>query len=248
MIIEDSGIDHAPFHRTMEQMEACIESIREAPADGGKVRMIVRRPGIGRREVLDTAELTVEAGVVGDTWAIRPNRRTEDGGPHPEMQLNVIGARPLEAVAGAKGRWAFAGDQLVLDMDLTEANLPAGTVLEMGSARIEITAEPHSGCAKFSRRYGAEARRFVNSDVGQELRLRGLNAKVVQAGTIKVGDVVTKVTGDGSGGATAPVDVATADGDAVAAEPAADVATGDTAAESVDAVEPASTEGESAPQ
>jgi hypothetical protein len=35
--------------------------------------------------------------------------------------------------------------------------------------------------------------KFVNSEVGKELCLRGINAKVVQAGTIRVGERVKKL-------------------------------------------------------
>jgi MOSC domain-containing protein YiiM len=80
-----------------------------------------------------------------------------------------------------------------LDKPLSKENLPPGTKLALGSAVIEVTAEPHTGCKKFVERFGVEAMKFVNSPVGRELCLRGINAKVVQPGVIRVGDRAKKL-------------------------------------------------------
>lgn len=153
--------------------------------------MIVRRPAVDAREVLDAGQLSTEAGLVGDTWAQRSSSRTADGGPHPDMQLNVINAAFAMLLSREdEERAALAGDQLHLDLDLSERNLPTGTRLHIGDAVIEVTDQPHTGCQKFSARFGADALRFVNSPVGRELRLRGLNARVVVPGTIRRNDTV----------------------------------------------------------
>jgi MOSC domain-containing protein YiiM len=109
------------------------------------------------------------------------------------MQLNIINSRVAALVAQDKERWQLAGDQLYLDMDLSEANLPAGTRLSLGSAVIEVTPPPHLGCQKFVARFGREAMKFVNSPIGKELHLRGVNARVIQGGIIRVGDVARKI-------------------------------------------------------
>jgi MOSC domain-containing protein YiiM len=132
-------------------------------------------------------------GLVGDTWKDRGSTRTEDGSPHPDMQLNVMSARVVSFLARDPERRALAGDQLYLDLDLSHANLPAGTRLAIGSAVIEVTDQPHTGCAKFTQRFGLDALRWVNGDDGKRLRLRGLNARVVVPGTVRRGDQVTKV-------------------------------------------------------
>jgi MOSC domain-containing protein YiiM len=106
------------------------------------------------------------------------------------MQINIMNARATALVAGSKDRWPLAGDQLYVDLDLSGANLPPGTRLAIGSAVLEVTSQPHTGCAKFVARFGLDAMKFVNSPVGRELNLRGINAKVVTAGTIRVGDDV----------------------------------------------------------
>jgi MOSC domain-containing protein YiiM len=155
--------------------------------------MIVRRPDIGLREVLEFGELDQLTGLVGDTWGTRGSSRTADGSAHPDMQLTLINARLLTLLAQGQDRWALAGDQLVVDLDLSVDNLPPGTRLTLGSATIEVTAQPHTGCDKFAARFGREALKWVNSATGKQLRLRGLNAKVVQSGVIRVGDGVCKL-------------------------------------------------------
>lgn len=182
-----------PGHATAAELEAALDTIRSAPADAGVVQMIVRRPSIGVREVLDAGELDPRVGLVGDTWSTRGSRRSVDGGPHPEMQINIMSARVVALVARDKERWPLAGDQLFVDMDLSAANLPPGTQLRLGQAIIEVTAEPHTGCGKFVQRFGVDAMRFVNADEHVDLRLRGINAKVVRGGPFRVGDRLTKV-------------------------------------------------------
>ena len=182
------------IHRTTQQLEAGLVTVRAAPPTHGVLEMIVRRPAEDQREVLDSGELSHADGLVGDTWRVRGSGRTEDGSAHPDMQLNVIGVRLIDLLAGSRDRWPLAGDQLYLDLDLSHENLPAGTRLAIGDeAVIEVTEQPHAGCNKFASRYGADALRFVNSEVGRSLRLRGLNARVVVEGTVRAGDRVKKL-------------------------------------------------------
>jgi hypothetical protein len=180
-------------HLSLSELEASLESIRGAPKDQGRLELIVRRPEVGEREALEAGKLDLTEGLVGDNWKTRGSSRTADGSAHPEMQLNVMSARVIALLAMEKERWQLAGDQLFIDLDLSLENLPPGTRLTVGEAVIEVTAQPHTGCAKFMERYGKEALKFVNSEEGKRLRLRGLNAKVVQAGAIRVGDVARKV-------------------------------------------------------
>jgi hypothetical protein len=178
---------------TTEELEAGLDIIRQSPADEGVLELIVRRPQIGVREVLREGALDPVVGLVGDTWHMRTSRRTPDGSPHPDMQLNVMNARVVALVAQDKDRWPLAGDQLFVDLDLSEANLPAGTRLSLGSAVIEVTSQPHTGCGKFVERFGVDAMTFVNAAKHSALHLRGINARVVQPGTIRVGDVAKKL-------------------------------------------------------
>jgi len=180
-------------HLTMSELEAALDHLREAPSDEGVVQLIVRRPLVDEREVLDEDELDPVKGLIGDSWRFRGSSKTADGGPHPEMQINIINARVAALVAQEKDRWQLAGDQLYIDMDLSKQNLPAGTRLEIGSAVLEVTPPPHTGCHKFVSRFGVEAMMFVNSAVGKELCLRGINAKVVQAGIVRLGSTAKKI-------------------------------------------------------
>lgn len=180
-------------HLTMAELEAGLGAIRAAPKDEGVLQLIVRRPRIEEREVLEEAELDLSAGLVGDSWKHRGSSRTADGSAHPEMQLNIMNARVAALVAQDKDRWQLAGDQLYIDMDLSAENLPAGTQLAIGSAVIEVTPQPHTGCKKFVSRFGLDAMKFVNSSVGRELHLRGINARVVQPGRIRVGELAKKL-------------------------------------------------------
>jgi hypothetical protein len=181
-------------HRTTADLETALAHIRQAPAEVGVVDLVVRRPATGERDVLAEGRLDPEAGLVGDNWRTRGSTRTDDGSAHPDMQLNVINARLSRFVAVDPERRALAGDQLHLDLDLSEDNLPPGTRLALGSAVIEVTEIPHTGCAKFVERFGRDAMRFVNSPTGRQLRLRGLNARVVEAGSVRPGDEVRKLT------------------------------------------------------
>jgi len=181
-------------HLTTEELHTGLDEIRRSPRDQGTLVLIVRRPGIDEREVLEHGELDLTQGLVGDSWNRRGSSRSVDGGPHPDMQLNIMNARAIALVARSPDRWPLAGDQLFVDLDLSPANLPPGTRLAIGSAIVEVTAEPHTGCGKFVSRFGIDAMKFVNSTIGRELSLRGINAKVAQPGAIRIGDAVRKLS------------------------------------------------------
>jgi hypothetical protein len=182
-------------HLTTAELTAGLDEIRRSPADNGMLAMIVRRPRTGEREVLPEGELDLTEGLVGDNWSTRGSSLTPDGSAHPDMQLNIMNARVIALLAQDKERWPLAGDQLFIDLDLSADNLPPGTRLTVGSAVIEVTPPPHTGCQKFVTRFGQEAMKFVNSPLGRQLNLRGINARVVQPGLIRVGDTVKKIQG-----------------------------------------------------
>ena len=184
----------ADEHRVVDP-EAWLREVALSPTDNGRLDLIVRRPATGEREVLTSAELDLEVGLVGDNWLSRGSRSSADGSAELDAQLNIMNSRCARLVAQSDDRVPLAGDQLFVDIDLSPTNLPAGTRLRIGSAVIEVTAKPHTGCAKFTRRFGLEAHRWINGRVGKELRLRGICAKVVEAGTINTGDRITKVDG-----------------------------------------------------
>lgn len=184
---------HMTEHTSLAELEAGLDHIRQAPPERGRVEMIVRRPAENEREILETAELSLEYGIVGDTWIDRPSSKTDDGGPHPEMQITVMNARAAALIAADREHWALAGDQLYVDLDIGDANLPPGTRLQVGEATLEVSAHPHTGCRKFRDRFGDDARRFVNSAAGRELNLRGINTWVVEPGIVRLNDEVVKL-------------------------------------------------------
>ena len=173
-------------------VEYDVSAVRDSPAEVGRVELIVRRPQVEEREVVEEARLDPSDGLVGDCWRARGSRSMPDGSANPDAQLTVMNARSAAMIAGERERWPLAGDQLYVDLDLSAANLPPGTRLAIGDAVIEVTDLPHTGCGKFIRRFGIEAQKFVNSKVGRELNLRGINAKVVRGGTIRVGEQIRR--------------------------------------------------------
>jgi len=181
-------------HRTRTELDGALDDLRAAPKDEGVLEMIVRRPAIGARDVLETGRLDLMEGLAGDTWSKRGSSRTTDGSPHPHMQLTVMSTRVIDLLTGDRTAWPIAGDQLYVDMDLSLENLPAGTRLAVGDAIIEVSAQPHTGCDKFVARFGLDAMKFVNSPLGRQLNLRGINAIVVKEGDIRVGDIVRKTS------------------------------------------------------
>jgi hypothetical protein len=174
-------------------LDRFTDDVRAAPRDAGPLVMIVRRPTTDVRERVDEAPLDPAAGLVGDDWIRRRSRSTPDGSADPEDQLTIMSTRVLAAIEPDPARWPLAGDQLYVDLDLGVENLPAGTRLAIGDAIVQVSEKPHTGCAKFSARFGSDALRWINGPDGRQLRMRGLNARIVQAGTVRVGDTVRKV-------------------------------------------------------
>lgn len=185
-------MNHEIDHPTLQHLEAALDEIRKSPTSEGVVALLVRRPDSGEREELDEADIDVVEGLVGDNWRRRPNPRTEDGAAHPDTQLTLMNARAVAAMAGDRARWALAGDQVFVDLDLSEENLPPGARLSLGDALVEVTDIPHTGCQQFKERFGKDSLRFVNTPEGRRLRLRGVYARVVRSGKIRVGDSAKK--------------------------------------------------------
>lgn len=175
------------------QYEAGLDRILQSPKEAGELLLIVRRPADDQREILQQAHFDLDDGLLGDNWKARGSRRTPDGSANPDAQITLMNSRVIGLIEADPARWALAGDQLFVDLDLSEANLPPGTRLKVGSAVLEITALPHTGCNKFAARFGVDALQFVNAHQHKALRLRGVHARVLQAGTVGCGDIIRKI-------------------------------------------------------
>jgi MOSC domain-containing protein YiiM len=180
-------------HFSLEELNLRLPEVRTAPVDRGQLVQIVARPVTEQRELRERSEVTPEAGLPGDRWVNTCSRKLPDGRLNPDSQITIMNTRCLAILTDERDRWPLAGDNLLVDFDLSETNLPAGQRVKIGSAILEITPHPHTGCSKFSSRFGVDALKFVNSPEGKKLRLRGLHAQVVQPGTLAVGDCIEKV-------------------------------------------------------
>jgi MOSC domain-containing protein YiiM len=190
--VADRFAEHVAFHRPLADIERIAAGMGSSPTDNGIVEMIVCRPAMYERRVLAEGVLDTTHGLRGDSWETRP-ARTPDGGPDPLRQITIMNSRALASVAGQRDRWQFAGDQLIVDLDLSIANLPAGTRLQIGQALAEVTEPPHTGCAKFAGRFGADALAWASGPSGRPLRRRGMHARVLESGTVRPGDAIRKL-------------------------------------------------------
>lgn len=180
-------------HLSMEELEKGLEASLQSPREDGRLELIVRRPQVEEREVISQGRLDLAAGLEGDNWQARGSTTTPDGSADPEAQVTLMNSRVIHLLTQSKDQWPLAGDQFYVDMDLSEDNLPAGTRIAIGSAVVEVSAKPHTGCKKFSERFGVDALKFISMTENKPLRMRGINARVVQSGEFKTGDLIRKI-------------------------------------------------------
>ena len=188
---------HVPYHRQRAEIERAAAALGSSPTEIGVVEMIICRPARYERMVLDEGTLEVAHGLIGDTWEARGATNTPDGRSDRIRQVTVMNSRALASVAGERGRWELAGDQLIVDLDLSMVNLPAGTRLQIGEAVAEVTEPPHTGCAKFAGRYGVDALAWVSDRAGRQRRRRGMHVRVLRSGTVRPGDLIRKLDAGG---------------------------------------------------
>jgi MOSC domain-containing protein YiiM len=180
-------------HLNMNELEEGINYIVQTPDDKGPVRMIVSRPETGIRKILNSASLDTIKGLIGDNWKDRGSSGTPKKSANPETQITIMNSRVIDLIAHSSDRWKLAGDQLFIEMDISRNNIPPGSQLKIGSAVIEVSEKPHTGCQKFSERFGLHALIFVSTPLGLELCFRGINARVLKSGIVTVGDIVNKL-------------------------------------------------------
>ena len=170
-------------HLDFEELERLREALPPAPRDEGTLEVIYRRPRKGEREQLAEGELSLEQGLVGDRWVLDADRELE-------RQLTLMQRVHAELVADGPERRALCGDNLLVDLELAEDNVPPGTRLAIGDAELEVTEVPHLGCSQFRGHFGEGALKWVNYKPTRALKLRGVNARILRGGTVRVGDPI----------------------------------------------------------
>jgi MOSC domain-containing protein YiiM len=169
---------HLPFETLQQQ----FDDLPAPPQDRGTVVLVVSRPDTGIRELPERCSLTLTGGVHGDRWSRK-------SGAKPDNQITIIRSDVARLVANGQAP-ELCGDNLHVDLDLSDQNLPAGTRVRIGTALCEVTPLPHTGCSKFSARFGPDARAFTNAPENAHLRLRGLHVRVIEEGTVSPGDAI----------------------------------------------------------
>src|SRR4029453_14545114 len=188
--VADKFAEHIAYHRPLAEIEKAAAGTGSSPSDIGIVEMIVCRPAPAERTVLDEGVLDVTHGLLGDNWEARGSRTTPDGTADPLRQVTVMNSRVLASVAGHRDRWQLAGDQLIVDFDLSMDSLPAGSRLQIGEAVVEVTEPPHTGCAKFAGRFGVDALAWTREPEGRQRRRRGMHVRVLESGLVRQGGVI----------------------------------------------------------
>ena len=177
-----------PFMRTFDELEALWSAAPPPPRERGSVRLLCVRRAPSEHETPESVEVTVSEGLVGDRWS-----RATAHDPDPDSQVTLMMAGVAELVAAAEQPLHEAGDNILVDYDISVDNLPVGSRLRIGEAVLEVSATPHTGCSKFSGRFGQDALRWVNWRYWRERRLRGVNCRVVSGGTVRLGDAVERI-------------------------------------------------------
>lgn len=163
-------------------MQARYDTWPTSPAGKGQVELVVARTGGGNHAILEVGELTVEGGLAGDRWA--------DGERDPKNQITLMNANVVRTIRPGDALSPDAGDNLLVDLDLSSEALPIGARLRVGTAALEVTPEPHNGCKKFRARFGLEALQWISHPSKADAKLRGVHARVIVAGQVRAGDTI----------------------------------------------------------
>jgi hypothetical protein len=177
---------------TLAELEAALSTIAAAPKDCGRIEMLCLRPDYGQRRFVSNLNVTCAQGIPGERWASRPWLRLANGAPHPGIQISILSQRVLDLVWRDRGTIVHPGDSFITDMDLSEANLPVGQVLRVGTALLEVSDIFNDACVKWAARYGQASRTWINAPENRSLRLRGILCRVVQDGMLREGDSLCK--------------------------------------------------------
>ncbi len=176
-----------------EDFAAALPHVLAAPKDEGPITQICFRPGFNERTFPDRLTLTRKRGIPGERWMTHPWLKLADGSPDPAIQVSILPSRVLDLVWQPGDAAPHPGDPLVADLDMTEANLPEGTLLRAGSATLRVSGVWNDGCVKWKARYGVAAKEWIVAPGHRELRLRGVLCSIEADGEVAVGDRVIVV-------------------------------------------------------
>jgi hypothetical protein len=178
---------------TTAQLRAAMAHVLAAPKDEAPIEMLCRRPGFGEREIVSELELTIAQGIPGERWQTTPWMRLADGSPDPRIQVSILPTRVMQAVWLDRNSQPHPGDPIVADLDCSYGNLPVGSLLQAGTAILEVSDVFNDACIKWKQRYGTPAKDWITDRENVHLRLRGLLCKIVQDGTVTAKDRLLKL-------------------------------------------------------
>lgn len=183
---------------TLAELMAALPHVLAAPKDAALAQQLCFRPANNERHFPDRLTLTQAKGVLGEggqaeRWLTAPWLRMPDGSPDPDIQVSILPRRVLDLVWRDRAGTPHPGDTIIADLDMTEANLPAGTLLRAGSATLRVSSVFNDGCVKWKARYGADAKAWITAAGHPPLRLRGILCAIVGDGQVAVGDPITRI-------------------------------------------------------
>ena len=150
------------------------------------------RPDFGERNFVDKMQLTREFGIPDERWNYAPWLKLDNGKADPRIQVSILGTRVLDLVWRDRINTSHPGDSFMADMDFSEANMPTGTLLNIGSSTLRVTDKFNDACVKWKVRYGKDAKDWVVLPENIRHRLRGALCEVVRDGWVKTGDLIQK--------------------------------------------------------
>ena len=185
-MIDSNSVGKKETFRSLAELEAGLAALPAAPKDSGRVVLLLRKGDGGLRETPDSIQASVEKGFPGDAWGRQADRT-------PVAQLAVMQRDVAELIANSQPLTLF-GDNLILELDLSAANLPIGSRVRAGSVVFEVTPMPHDGCKKFRARFGDDAVRFVSKPALRHRNLRGIYLRVIEDGEVRLNDSVEVIS------------------------------------------------------
>ena len=170
---------------TLTELRDALPHVVAAPKTDAPIRGLCLRPALGQRVFPERISMTKAQGIPGERWATTPWMRLADGSPDPRIQVSILQSRVMDLVWQDRNQ-PHPGDPIVADLEMSEANLPVGTLLQAGTAVLRVSDVWNDPCAKWKVRYGTDAYDWVRSS--PHLRLRGILCAVEVDGEVGLAD------------------------------------------------------------